>query len=261
MSAGESWIVELEEVRVRSICASDGDGQQALQSDACRWRRLQIGHFPSFWDVCRFTSWPTVCLALFGEYPACWTLGPPSPGQTQAVAQAATRLASCTGSMLHGKSFVISWESFPTDPASSAGIISALAPMAGNITALSLNNWTITAALLDELALSLPHTSRLHFRRCTFTSEAWLRLLTLASVTAIFFHAVTKPEDRLPEHQVRLLDAVAYTLSVPRAMKIYFQEGCLSASDLLAWRAFVPSLATRRSLLGVPPLTILDSAR
>ena len=60
---------------------------------------------------------------------------------------------------------------------------------------------------------------------------------------------------------MRLLDAVAYTLSVPRAMKIYFQEGCLSASDLLAWRAFVPSLATRRSLLGVLPLTILDSAR
>ena len=248
---------QLEEVRVRSIDASAGDGQQAWHSDACTWRKLQLRQLPSFQDVCRFTTWPAVSLALLDEYPAFWALGPPSPGQTQAVAKAATRLASCSGGMLHGKPFSIRWKYVPTEPESSAGIISALAPMADDITVLSLDNWTITTALIDELAQSLPHTSRLHFRRCTFTSEAWLRLLTLTSATALYFHASTKLGDRLPEHQVQLADAIAYALSVPHAMKIFFHEGCMSAFDMLAWKAFIPSLETRRTLLGVPPLTIL----
>ena len=246
----------LKEVHALSI-ASSADGQQALQSDACGWRKLQLLILPSFRDVCRFTKWPAAALMLFPRYhpwESAWELGPPSLGQTQAVAKAATRLATCSGSLLRGKPFVIRWGSFPTDPASSAGIISALAPMAGNITAIGLDTWAITAALFDELEQSLPHTNCLNFHRCTFTSEAWLRLLTLTSVTALNFHAAITT---LPEHQVQLLDVVAFTLSVPRAMKIYFQEGCMCASDLLAWKSFLPSLATRRTLLGVPPVALL----
>ena len=248
---------QLEEVEARSIIGASADRQQALQSDACTWRRLKLFIFPSFWDVCRFTTWPDLSLIIYPGHPARWTLNPHSPDQTRAVAKAATRLALCSGSMLRDKPFAIVWESVPTDPSLSAGILSALAPMADNIATLFLDNWTITAALLDELAQSLPHTSSLYLVRCTFTSEAWLRLLTLTSVRALYFLALTKPEDRLPEHQVQLVDVVAYTLSVPHAMKLFFHEGCMTASDMLAWKAFVPSLVTRRTLLGVPPLTIL----
>ena len=158
----------LEDVQAWSISTHDDDLSRPVQSDACAWRKLQLGNmFPDFQEVCRFSTWPsgvklieTQCLE--GPYTFHWRLGQPSVEQTAAVATAAQRLSTCDFSS--SGTFKLSWQKWQgvghhiSDAAAAADVISALAPLAGSIPALWLVDWPISTLLLDELARSLPHT-------------------------------------------------------------------------------------------------------
>ena len=260
---------KLVEVAAYSFCVllqkEDGESIFKLDPDLCSWQLLKLAILPSFNAVSQFTAWPRVlieCIPSFEPF-SNWQLGPPCPAQTAAVATAAERLSTCTYTPLAlGDFFVISWEKRPKDPASAAGIILALAPLAGLIPKLLLKNWPINAALLDEVAQALPHTSNIAFELgCSLTSDAWVRLLTLTSVTEISF--------LLMGETIQLADFVSFMTAVPRAMHVGLAHGCLpildfcspllSASDLEAWDRFEPLLAQRRIALGLPALTITDN--
>ena len=166
-----------------------GDGLNTVQSEACAWRVLRIFQFPSFQDVCRFSTWPQISLqqgnAAVTRFPS-WTLGQHCPEQTLALTTAAVRLATCTDSNLSwlGNGFTLRCTE---ESASAVGVISALAPLADKIPTLRLEGWTVGAVLLNELALALPHTHGLDLMDCIVTSEAWVRLLTLTSITRLSF--------------------------------------------------------------------------
>ena len=236
-----------------------GDGPSAVQSEACAWRMLKLVLFPSFEDVCRFSSWPRFSLQKDEhDHPNfSWILGPHSPEQTMALATAAARLATCTDIDLAwlACAFTIGWTDFPSEETASAiGVISALAPLADKLLALRLEGWTISAAILDELALALPHTHSLDFTDCIITSSAWVRLLTLTSVTRLSF---SKEFGNQPARlRPKLHEATAFAASVPRAMALSLGQGVLEAADVGAWDTFLESLEMRRMVLGLPMLTI-----
>ena len=257
---------KLVEVEAHRLPEKDGDSwiQSPLDSDSCAWQVLKLANLPSFNTVCQFTAWPRVLLNMTNSDFKCfsnWQLDPPCPAQTAAVLTAAERLTTCsyTASAL-GDLFIIKWEERLQDPASAAGIISALAPLARMIPKLRLINWPISAALLDEVAQALPQTSDIAFQYgCSMTSDAWVRLLTLTSVTHISFFLMGK--------SIQLADFVSFMTAVPRAISVGFDRRyipvmdfapVMSASDLEAWDRFEPSLAQRRRDMGLPPLTITD---
>ena len=245
----------LVDVRAWSLSVGNDDLQTPVQSDACAWRKLQLSeNFPDFRDVCRFTTWPSN-VELIGSH-FHWNFDPPSAAQTDAVATAAHRLSTCN--LSSSCTFNLSWKDAP-DVATIADIISALAPLAGGIPALCLEYCPITAALLDELALSLPHTHTLIFEDgCAIYSDAWVRLLTLTFVTTIYFNS-----------KINLGKALALATSVPRGMSLSF--GCyggfypaeapprvqrLLRREPEAWDRFKAFLAKRRTAAGLPPVLI-----
>ena len=250
----------LVDVQAWSLSSED-ELHMPVQSDSCAWRKLQLGcMFPDFRDVCRFSTWPSSVQVVEIDRPdrscfedvltSCqWMLDPPSAAQTDAVAAAAQKLATCNISL--SGTFTVIWKQMPDIASSTADILSALAPLAGRIPSLGLRNWPITSALLDELVLSLPHTHTLVIEEeCTISSEAWVRLLTLSSVTTLTFLA-----------KVPLAEAVALAVSVPRAIHLSF--GCngypafRTRRERATWDTFVASLAARRTALGLPPVIIV----
>ena len=260
-------LVEVEADRLDvQLPEEDGDSwiQSPLDSDSCAWQVLKLASLPSFKTVSRFTTWPRVLLEMTCSDFECfsnWKLGPPCPAQTAAVSKAAERLSTCsyTASAL-GDLFIIRWEEKLQDSASAAGIISALAPLAIMIPKLRFLNWPISAALLDEVAQALPHTSSIGFEGgCSLTSDAWVRLLTLTSVTHISFFMMGET--------IPLADFVSFMTAVPRSMSVGFFRchvpimdfaPVMSSGDLEAWERFEPSLAQRRMALGLPALTITE---
>ena len=223
-----------------------------VQSNACAWQRLQLGEvFPHFLEVCRFSTWPSSVQIVETQFDIGhtfhWDLMP-DVDQTDAVATAAKQLSTCNVSS--SGTFKLSWMNLPDGPALPIRILSALAPLAGSIPALCLENCPITASLLDELARSLPYTHTLFLKCCAIRNDAWVRLLTLSSVTAISF------KSRVP-----LAEAVALAAAVPRAMQLWLDVQVLQhfgPRNRASWDVFVASLAERRMASGLPPVIIAE---
>ena len=245
----------LVDVAVWSLSSHDDDLRVPVQSDTCAWRKLQLGEmFPHFRDVCRFTTWPssvklikTWFTPIQGHPTFYWDIMP-DVDQTDTVATAAQKLSTCD--LSSSGTFKVSWLNLPEGPASPIRIISALAPLAASIPALCLENCPITASLLDDLARSLPHTHTLFLKCCAISDDAWVRLLTLSSVTALSF------KSRVP-----LAEAVALAASVPRAMTLWLDEKVLrnfGARNRASWDVFVASLAERRMASCLPPVLIAE---
>ena len=244
----------LVDVQAWSLSARYDDLQLPVQSDACAWRKLQLGElFPDFREVCRFTSWPSSVKLVkpwstpLESHTFHWDIMP-DVDQTDTVATAAQKLSTCD--LSSSGTFKVSWQNLPEGPASPIRIISALAPLAASIPALCLENCPITASLLDQLARSLPHTHTLFLKCCAISNDAWVRLLTLSSVTALSF------KSRVP-----LAEAVALAASVPRALQLWLDEKVLrnfGARNRASWDVFVASLAERRMASGLPPVIIAE---
>ena len=264
----------LVDVKAWSISTHDDDLSRPVQSDACAWRKLQLGNmFPDFREVCRFSTWPsgvklveTQCLE--GPYTFHWKLGRPSVGQTGAVATAAQRLSTCD--LSSSGTFKLSWHigvcrrgmwqrEGPqiSDDAAAAGIISALAPLAGSIPALWLDNWPVSASLLDELAWLLPYTHTLIITDCTISEDAWARLLRLPSVTAFSNRS-----------EVPMVEALAPAVQpVPQSLsRLWLSENrnsrymSYAARDRgqASWNALTATLSEQRIAMGLPPVVIAD---
>lgn len=243
-----------------------GDDQSTVQSEACAWRVLRLVRFPAYQDVCRFSTWPHFSLqnSTSGDTDFSWSLGQHSPEQTLATATAAARLATSTNIDMawFDSGFTIGGNDLPTKEfASAVGVISALAPLADKLQTLCLENWTISATLLDELAQALPNTHTLELRHCIITGEAWVRLLTLTSVTRLSISAQGPFYPPASWPRLTLHEATVFSASVPRAMTLSLSSAALKAGDVAAWDIFLESLEMRRMALGLPPLTIVPYRR
>ena len=256
-------------------------GHRAIQSDACAWQVLRLWHVPDFRDICRFTVWPRVRLEYNGKAHdrevgssnscrcACdkyawsydWQLTKPGTQNRRAMADAALRLTTCSGGKLDwGGAFCIGWdeEAAGADVAeTAAGMLSALAPLAAKLPALCLTRWPVTEALLEEVSQALPHTRRIIFQGCTISSEAWLRMLTMESVTELCFCRPCGNYYR-DDGGLQLPELAAFAASVPRVLTLE-TSGCLfdrRDGGNEEWAAFKANLARRRLLLNLPVVTL-----
>ena len=276
-------LVELSVKSISSYVPYEPD-YRTVQSEACAWQVLELCQLPDFQDILRFTVWPHVQLKYNIDADDChqwrvehgcdgcsckwkhdWLLAAPGPEQRQAVAEAATRLSACVsgGPLDWGGAFGFGWKRKPYDAADFLGLISALAPVADMIPSLCLDYWSVTEALLDEVSQALPHTHRVIFQDCTFTSEAWLRMLTLESVTEFSFCTGRCACFSYP-NRVSLTELTTLAACVPRALTLEIEKGSFqgpdpdsgSSNEDELWDHFVASLGRRRSLLQLPPVTI-----
>ena len=235
------------------------DSPSIVQAEGCAWRVLKLSEFPSYKEVCSFSTWPRFSLqSQHASIRFSWTLRQHSPEQTLALATAAARLATCSEIAWPDSGFTVIGfnDPLPTEESASIiGVLSALAPLANKLPTLCLSRWAISAALLDELALALPHTHALELMDCFVSGEAWVRLLTLTSVTRL---SISTPNYMSPPTMLRvaLHEVTAFSASVPRAMTLPLGKSTLEDADVDAWDAFRQSLVTRRMVLGLPLLTI-----
>ena len=128
-----------------------------------------------------------------------------------------------------------------------------LGPLAVKLPGLNLaGTWPITKELLDEVAVSLPHTSHLHLDPESISGSGWMRLTTLTSVFEIDLNGSS--EVSLP----MMSGIVVFAATAPHpglTLRVILKFS--NAADLAAWTDFADRLAERRSILGLPPLKFI----
>ena len=200
-----------------------------VQSEACAWRILKT-YFPSCLELGRFTS-AMPLLHLYGvnnvEVPS-WFLGADVEGP--AMAKAATWL-----SQLRSCPEKLSLNLRSSRTASSTGLISSLAPLAGRLVSLGLCNWPVSVRTLDELAFALPSVSKLSLWNCSISDSAWTRMLSLISVTDL---SIGGPIDGIT---IPLAQIIAFASAVSRPFTLAFGGSCVSKEDQAGWEAFEKS--------------------
>ena len=246
----------LTEVAVWSLGNRDPgheeEEQREVQSDACMWRKLQIlGYlFPTPADLCSFTAWPPHLRLLFDrDYDiGGWVLDArlPYSRQSLALTTAAARLSQSLvpTDNIGWDDFSLGWGKAIPDAAAAVGFISALAPMSAlSIPRLTLDHWPVTERTLDELVKALPFVSELTLVDCSISSGAWLRMLSLKSVTHLALF-------RAP---VSLTQVVAFTSVVSHYMALE----CADSTDDAGWHDFQGALMEQRRQTGLPPIDVL----
>ena len=231
----------LAEVAVGGL--GDDNDTTEVQSGGCEWRVLRIGGFEAGFPSCealgRFTA-AMPLLQLYCDDPTYWELDSISQAEGPAVAKAAawlSQLSNCP------KELAIGWgeENIP-DAASTSGVISALAPLSG-LVSLELVRWEVTERTLDELAVALPNVSQLTLDSCSISGGAWLRMLSLSSVTHL----------SLIRTPVPLSQVVAFASAVSRPMVLR----CLGSTGQAGWDDFQGTLMEQRRLTGLPPIEVI----
>ena len=236
----------LTEVAVGGL--SDDNDTTEVQSGGCAWRVLQIGGFEAGYPSCdalgRFTA-AMPLLHLYCDDPFYWELNASSQVEAPAVAKAATWLSQISNCP---KELAIGWgdESIP-DTASTAGVISALAPLSG-LVSLALSFWPVTERTLDELALALPNVSKLTVESsCSISSGAWLRMSSLTSVTDLTINRRSGVGNTIPLAQI-----IAFVSAVSHPMTLTFYPSSGAGADQAGWEAFKETLEEQRRSTGLP---------
>ena len=138
----------------------------------------------------------------------------------------------------------------PDAATTTAGIISALAPLSG-LVSLELSHWPVTERALDELAEALPNVCKLALKSCSISSGAWDRMLSLTSVTDLTITWKSFMGDTVPLAQI-----IAFTSAISRPMALHFNGGSVSKADRAGWEASKETLGEQRRDLGLPQLTV-----
>ena len=235
----------LVEVVVGSLGDDDVDGTTEVQSGGCAWRILRIGGLGAGFSSCkafgRFSA-AMPLLQLYCTNTVYWELDSISQAEGPTVAKAAawlSQISNCPHELSIG------WGVYIPDSISTVGVISALAPMS-NLTSLQLLDWPVTERTLDELALALPNVSKLAFKFCSINSSAWLRMLSLASVTHL----------SLIRTPVTLKQVVAFTSVVLRPVTLL----CANSTNQAGWDDCQGALMEQRRLTGLPPIEVIVSS-
>ena len=239
----------LTEVAVRTL----GTEATEVQSESCAWRILRLPDFRTWRSFGRFTA-AMPLLHLYLDDATGWRLDHTAgPAQAPAVAKAAAWLSQISNSP---KELSVSPWSIQ-DAASTVGVISALAPLSG-LVSLELVLWPITERTLDELVLALPDVCKLTFVSCSISSGAWLRMLSLTSVTdlTISDHPWTSMDGTAMGNTVPLAQIIAFTSDVSHAVTLNFTRDSVSDADRAGWGAFKETLEEQRRIRGLPKITV-----
>ena len=230
----------LAEVEVCNL--GDEDDTTEVQSSSCAWKVLTVMgcYYPSCKTLGRFTA-AMPSLHLYCDEPAFWDLDDASQVEGGSVAKAAAWLSHIRNCP---EELSIGWVIHIPDAATTtAGIIAALAPLSG-LVLLELYHWPVSEATLDELALALPNVGKLILNSCSMSSGAWLRMLSLTSVTDL---RITRSLDG---ETISLAQIIAFTSAVSRPMALTFAGGCMSKTDQAGWEAYEEE--QRRQNIGQP---------
>ena len=229
----------LTEVEVFSLSyADEGDlrPEVLLQSDACAWRSLRVwGDFPSYLDLARLPAMPLLCLTYDGD-PLMWA---DTAVEGPVMAKAAAWLSQIRNCP---KKLVLELSSAAA--ATTAGLISSLAPLSAQLHSLELRFCPVTERTLDELAVALPNVHELILSSCTIFDSAWTRMVTLLSVTDLTINRVrggVPSEVLLPEGDylvIPLAQIIAFVSAISRPMTLTFKGGVVSIEDRAGWEAF-----------------------
>ena len=214
-----------------------------IQSDACAWKTLSLDGLPSFHVVQRFTLWPRLRLFVSNKITR-WRLGAPSLDQDLAVAGAAVKLSTCN---LNTFMISLSFDSVMT-LGSPDTVLRALDLLAASICGVHLHHCRISARCLDVIAESLPSLKYLILADSAMEEEAWLRLLSLTSVTRITLKEASR---------VSAVHLTAFTSAVQRAVQISITEDCTTGADWMALKAWQSTLKTQREIMGWPAVSLI----
>ena len=214
----------LMEVDVLSLSTGEEE-KLAVHSDACAWRILRT-HFRSCQDLGRFTS-AMPLLHLYCDDPPVWGLAA-DVGEHAVVAKAAAWLSQI-GSCPEELSLWVDSDR----TASSAGFISALAPLSGRLVSLGLGNWPVIERTLDELADALPNIRKLNLWCCSISDSAWSRMLSMTSVTDLTIKGRADSGGTIPLAQI-----IAFASAASRPLTLTLKGGALSSEDQAGWEAF-----------------------
>ena len=156
----------LTEVEVLGL-SIDGEELLEVQSEACAWRILRLTEdAPLFLDLGRFTAaMPLLHLDCLGD---SWFLRAAEEGPATMAKAAAwlSQISNCPNALSLRFIYTI-----PT--ASTAGLISSLAPVSGPLVSLALIDWPVSEGNLDELAAALPNVHKLTLTSCSISSGTW----------------------------------------------------------------------------------------
>jgi hypothetical protein len=107
---------------------------------------------------------------------------------------------------------------------------------------------------LDELAEALPNVSKLTLESCSISSDAWLRMSTLTSVTDL---TITQRPWRAMDSTIPLAQIIAFTSAVvSHPMALNFKRGTVSDADWAGWETFKETLEEQRRIGGLPKITV-----
>ena len=242
----------LAEVVVWSL----GDEATEVKSDGCMWRILRIEDFQTWRSFSRFAA-AMPLLQLYINNAVGWELDATRQAEGLAVAKAAAWLSQISNCP---KELFIGWEinKIP-DATSTVGCISALAPLS-SLVSLELLDWPVTERTLDELALALPNVSKLTLDSCFVSSGAWLRMLSLTSVTdlTIIQHTRNAPalDGRGVSKTISLAQIIAFASAVLHPMTLNFNRGFVSDADWEDWEIFKETVNEQRQVGGLPQVTV-----
>ena len=244
----------LVEVTVYSL----GDEATAVQSDGCPWRVLRIPDFQTWKSFGRFTAAMPSLLLCPDDPNYYWELDATSQVEAPAVAKVAAWLSQIRNCP---KELSIGWASLPdTASTSTAGIISALAPLSG-LAFLELEHWPVTEATMNELALALPNVGKLALESCSISSGAWLRMLSMTSVRSLTItgqqaSATSAMDGTAVGVTIPLSQIVAFASDVLHPMTLTLDYESMSMADWAGWEAIKEELEEQRRDMGLPKITV-----
>ena len=215
----------LTEVEVYSLSIAEGEELlEEVQSEVCAWRSLRISSSdsPSCQEFGRFTA-AMPLLAIYMRKLE-WSF---RAAEGPILAKAASWL-----SQIHNCPKELKLELNSAATASTAGLISSLAPLSGSLVSLELRRWPVTRRTIDELAAALPSVHKLTLWSCSLSSCAWDRMSSLTSVTDL---AICQT---VGSRSIPLAQIIAFTSAISHPMALTFRGGAVSIDDQAGWQAF-----------------------